>query len=572
MGAQGFYSSDDLLNFALAREMGLTWDFLTRDIFGHWAPGHRMLDWVITQTTSLHWWPALTVSALFAVLALVFLDRLLRALTTPTRIRYMLLGAFSVSPLIVRPITWFAAGLHVLPGLAFVIICLDGFVRYRTTRRATALIECISGFSIGLLFYEIPLLLIGFLALLSIALSNSPLSLRVAVRELLKVWPVWASLVPIGLVYAWNYETNVAYSLPHPSVDTFLSFLGISWSQGLVPGLAGMVLPDRALGGQTFTIVVTQLLLLTLVGISISRNRRAWRGWVLFAAIFTANAGLVGWNRSAQFGANIGADLRYHTIIVPFFVLAIAMGFGERGTASRAPSPRRHVLSLRIGAVLLIACAMFAVRSDVWLADHAEGAAVKVYVENARADLARLRQRHEVVTLYDGVVPFGVVPKAYFPYNRASQVLPEIDSGVSFDGTSEPRYMVGDDGHIRRAEFSVHQVATIETSAGHNDACVTASDAPVAVPASLQPSLGSDHWIGRLHLEPGSAVNIRLIADDGQTSANVAPGNGTVHLPAQTREYFFTVAGIDIHHLNVEIEPQGTACVVGIDFGLPTPA
>ncbi len=47
--SRSWFVSDDLENFGLMRQMGLTQSYLRLNVFGHFAPGHRFLDWFVMR-------------------------------------------------------------------------------------------------------------------------------------------------------------------------------------------------------------------------------------------------------------------------------------------------------------------------------------------------------------------------------------------------------------------------------------------------------------------------------------------------------------------------------------------
>lgn len=100
---QGWLRHDDFLNMAMVREMGLTPALLWRAVFGHFTPGHRLLNGIVIEGFGLSWVAACAVMGLAAVATSVILTLLVREL-------------------------WHAPGgrasEHTLPGvLALVLVC-----------------------------------------------------------------------------------------------------------------------------------------------------------------------------------------------------------------------------------------------------------------------------------------------------------------------------------------------------------------------------------------------------------------------------------------------------------------
>src|SRR4029079_19729409 len=115
--SRSWFISDDLENFGLLRQMGLTQSYLRLNIFGHFAPGHRLLDWLVMRWWPLQWAaPALILSAMLLRTAWtlhLILSRVAATQSWPT----LLLLPFAASPLVLATAIWWAAAAHSVPSM-----------------------------------------------------------------------------------------------------------------------------------------------------------------------------------------------------------------------------------------------------------------------------------------------------------------------------------------------------------------------------------------------------------------------------------------------------------------------
>jgi len=612
-----YFNLDDLHNFAIVRKTGLSWHFLNQDLLGgHWAPGGHVLIWLVNAVSPLNWTLAFAILELFALISLVFMDRILRAVDTLGPLRIVLLAAFAFSPFILRPATWFASGVQALPGLAFTLVCLDGFLRYRSTRQTRYWAECVIGFAAGLLFWEFPLFLIGGLPILVLVLETSRLNVRTAILRLRELWPIWTALLSLSALYIWNYETYIAAPPLSPTTRVWLDFMWVTWSHAFVPASFGLVLPARPIWNVTITVLATELAIGGLVFFTVRRDRRAWRAWLLFAAVFLANAGLVGWDRAGfpvpHIIDIIGTDLRYQTGVFPFLLLAVALAIRDRpaesgGSPAALPWGRRQVRRARrvsrpayLGLMALVALCIYvplAVRSGSWLADNSPGVdpkqstfgnlveAVKPYLSHVRSDLDRLHHRSTRVALYDAPLP--IVWGALYPYDLASRIVPQVTGGVAFDGANQPRYLINAfTGHVYSARFHVQSIAALGGAGAMTGQlaqaprCAATAHAATSLDAPVNPPLDPGYFVGRLHLSPAGASRIRIFVVAGNREYDIRnpPGypdgsRGYITVPGGTTTYVFGFAvERRMEGIRVVVQSGGSLlCLEGIDFGSPVP-
>src|SRR3954469_14704602 len=404
LAADSFFTGDDWIHIVRAHDLvasgGLPGvDYLGNVVFIHYAPGLRLSYWALEKLAPLDWAAGQAVLlALFAG-SILLLHRIFRQLFGERRSNLVLLLFFGTSILLVTSFLWFADGLHKLPSTFLSLLAIDAYLVHWRTRSKAALAISVAAVSLGSLFYVKALLVPLYLVLIRfLFLEERP---RRFLRTMWTERYTWLAFVPTAAIYLWNYESNYAdTSGPAPSLHLLGTYLWVNWFKGVTPALVGVEIgPQAARSGVVFA-TVAQLALIGVIGYSIYRKRTAWRAWVFWGVCFSVNAALVGLGRLATMGVDrVGKELRYDTEMS--WLLPLALGFAfypatVAGTAEARPArgrprfrlPARVAVAMGVAAYLVAATATGAGISSSWRA-HNSGPS-KAYVENVRADVARL--------------------------------------------------------------------------------------------------------------------------------------------------------------------------------------
>jgi len=249
------------------------------------------------------------VSAVLHVAILVAMYRLLLLLFGNRRAVLGLLVAFGCSTLWLSGYLWWVSAFQVLPGILFTVIAIDAFVRHQVFGGPRYALLTAGSLASALLFYEKPLqlsVLLPIIAVLFFSSSDSPAGWW---RALQRAWGAWLALGVVVGLYAGAYLLGDFFvETPRPDLQTVERALGDGWLNGFVPSLLGGPLEFRWIGSlgapdpPLWLVVIDQILVVVLVGVTITYRRFAWRGFSLVLVAFLLNAGAIAWTRAGLFG------------------------------------------------------------------------------------------------------------------------------------------------------------------------------------------------------------------------------------------------------------------------------
>lgn len=455
--SRSWFFQDDIENFGLARDEGLTMSYLREGIFGHFAPGHRFLDWFV-----FHYWPldwripaVLLVTALLATSFVLY--RVVRLLSPDKAWPTLLISLFAFSPAVIGTAYWWAAAAHSVPEMLFVSIATLTALRF--SRRPTVTDAAVFGVALaaGLLFYEKTALApLGIAALLWAA--NEVRGVQAMARLARQCLPLIG--ISVVLITLWAIEVKSGgydEGVPSPSVHTWFEWLWqviragpFAFAAGVNPNVYHGTVRDGllSLGLAAFVFVVV---------FSIVRFRGAWRAWIFFAVAFTPGFTLAAYGRAADFGPGVASDSHYLTEMAPLLVLALAVALTRphRVRASRHASPHSRAGFVLI---LLVPVLLISIVSGIRAVDNFGGAAIHRYFDRLAnsADALHLNDDPSKYTVLNSDLPQWVVPSAFAPYDEVSEVLPLLPAtrGIGFDIDGKPLLMVLPNGNVRKAKLA----------------------------------------------------------------------------------------------------------------------
>jgi hypothetical protein len=451
---------DDLVNFRDAQVGGLD---LLKPSSSHFAPGHRLGDWLIQHFFPMNFRVAQALMLVGFAATLIMFHRLLAEFFGAGPGPLLLTLAYGVSTIHVGTLNWWASGLDRVPATFLTFVSITAYVRFVRTGARRSLVASLGAMAVALLFYVKPVLVPVYLILLRVLVLAPHVPLSDSLRAALREWRVWlAYAVPAGLyllVYVRGYDT-----LQEPSLDLFARYLSVSWFQVVGPALLGIYIPKSTAPAVAATVAVAaQVVLAAVVVWSLRRTAAAWRAWAFFAVAFVLNAALVGFTRVGLFSPRfIAYVLYYHLEARYLFLIALgAVVLGVR-TAGRQTLPPGVGVRPRYGQwarpALAGGLAVYLALSW-WGAGRVRleytwfGATARQYMTRADDGLDVARGGRPTVALVDGTVPYRVVPDLAGHYNSHSEILPLVDDRLSFDAADPELFEVADDGAVRPVAF-----------------------------------------------------------------------------------------------------------------------
>jgi hypothetical protein len=431
-----YFFLDDFLGFIVARTSGLTFAYLTHDVFGQFAPGYRLADYLYTYAIGLHY----TGVRLFDIVTIGAGTVLLLLLARAWRVRLAFaapaIAFIPFSPIFVVTFQWFSSALHVLPGMVLgmaALLCLGAPAPLRMSRRVggAALFAC------GLLFYAKTLFLSVLLFALRVfvALQSGEQPRAAAWRALREL----AFCIPVGVIYlAIVVLGHYSSGRPPTGILPVLAFVRVGFFDGFCANLFGI---DPGLPGRR---ALACLLLLLPVAASLARNPRTILIWSGFFLQFILAMVAISYGRVTNFGAEVAALSRYHSDTAVFFLACLLICLGDAGRQSVRREARGFMMPLDgagVAAALTIAILLIRGSLAVPLLYAPDDGRVAAYVTRFRQSL------HDAGSgkpIFDSTVPNWVMAGWMAPLNRLHYFALLFEPGANF--TTERKNAILIDG------------------------------------------------------------------------------------------------------------------------------
>jgi hypothetical protein len=437
---------DDFVFLGQAREGELSWEHLTDPLFRHFSPVVRAVNLAVVGAVPQHPWVILLVQCLLLAgvagavtwLMVSLFGRTVRALV----------GSVLLAPsLTLLPLgNWWTAGVNIMPALIGFYVSFGAMVQLLRGRSPAWVVPCFVGAAVGVLDYELPMLLVGYLAawfvLCGPRLTKEPLSVL-----LRRTWWVWLGLLAIDVAAALNYRLNYYDEAPTPDSGDVVHALGRSLVRTLVPTALGFHDP-RSERFSAAGLVLGCVVLVILVGWLLTTRRGAWRGLLFAAGGWLLPTLALVLNRVSIFGVVVVDNAIYFHLPTVLFVVGVL----EATLAPRRGEVSPLALTAR-ARLLLVPIILVPVAGYAW---SAHPTSVYQLPAGATPDFAEQARRSAVVRLAEGSpfavvnsdVPGNVVPEIQTPYNRADRVLGVIAPPLVFDRPEEVLYRVGATGEL----------------------------------------------------------------------------------------------------------------------------
>jgi hypothetical protein len=333
---RGGFWLDDFVNLAEARHLGLSLTLLVEPVYQHFAPGHRVLDWLVAVPFGESYTAAVLIMALFIAGAVVALALLLDECFGRRNVHVVLAAAAGSSWTLTDTSGWWAAAAHALPSIFFTQLALLFYVRwYRARRRADYMLALVV-FVTALMFWELSLLFLIEAALLAALLLGPHDTFAAVARSLLRALPGLACFIVVGLVYV-IYVSAQPWHQPFelPTGAALRQFTQILVLRGWLPPLVGT---GTGFGPVTSFERAMQVLagagVLAGLAVAVVTRRAIVRACVFFAGTVLVVWFAVGGYRLNSGGVWVGDTSR---LIAPLpFLFWFAVGFALQPAAGRA--------------------------------------------------------------------------------------------------------------------------------------------------------------------------------------------------------------------------------------------
>jgi len=435
-----YFFLDDFLGFIVARTSGLTFAYLTHDVFGQFAPGYRLADYLYTYVIGLHY----TGVRLFDIAAIWTSTVLLLTLARAWRVRLVftapVMAFLAFSPIFAVTFQWFSSALHVLPGMVLgtaTLLCFGVPAPLGVRRRLGGAVL----FACGLLFYAKTL----FLSVLLFAMRVF-VAVQSGDRAASAVWRALRDLafcIPVGLLYM-SIVVFGHYSSGRPPTGILpvIAFVRVGFFDGFCANLFGL---NPALPGRR---VLACLLLLLPVAVSAVRNPHTLLIWGGFFLQFVLAMMAISYGRVTNFGAEVAALSRYHSDTTVFLLACLLMCLGTTGRQPTASAARGGIAPqdfVGLAAAFAISVALIRASLAVPLLYAPDDGRVAAYVINFRESL---REVGSTAPILDGTVPDWVMADWMKPLNRMHYFALLFTLGPRFSDSKEGAVVIGGTGRV----------------------------------------------------------------------------------------------------------------------------
>jgi hypothetical protein len=310
----GHFQRDDYFYIDRARDAEL-WDWLGRIYWEHFAPGHRLVFWLLPDSSGTSW-VVLQLAVLTAFAAgLIFFYRTLELLYGRSWWLLVPLAVTGFAWQFSLGFSWPSAGLQVIPEFTFGTLCMYAFLRYLHGRHWRWLALAGVAFTAGLAFYIRVLLVPVLLLVIRYLFLERSLRTRVVARTLWAGRAAWLVFVVPAVVYLSHFWQVHAFESPPPdSASAVFEYLRNAWVRNVAPGFLGVRFGSTVSSdaGRTIAGIAGQILVVLVVWLSFARKRAAaLRAWTYIGVAVGATLWLTARGKVGVVGPGAGYDPRY---------------------------------------------------------------------------------------------------------------------------------------------------------------------------------------------------------------------------------------------------------------------
>lgn len=471
--------SDDFLNFAIFRDMGLTWAYILKDVFGQVVPGHRLINAMVFHYFGVSYLATQIIIFLLSFSCLFLMMRFMRYRCLDARaiLFFSILLIFSIPMMSVQ--WWWSSAMHVLPSLACVLAALNVIEKRKLTTKSTR-ISLFVGllYGVGLCFYSKTLysvVLIGILVFENIYDNSSTVVNSVFLAMKKSILFLMPCFVLAGLYIFVVINLGV---VPHSSGDGSLVFMMKYVYLGVMEGTIKGVL---GLGGYSYLtpnspvsniigielvnniyvkiIFSTVLMFLCCWFVFIGFIRRGflalfiWLGLMIYLA---AAFGTIALMRGEIFGLESALSPRYQADNIYYvLIFLVVMLTGVNGAVSlkfRWAGLIHEGVKLwffRWSYVLCFLVSMHLLIGAIQVKPIWDYSAVNRYVLNLTMSLSGFPLNAEI-SIEDGIPPEVIYPGWMAPWNQYRLFLPIFSKGITFRADGSAQYTISDNGKISK--------------------------------------------------------------------------------------------------------------------------
>lgn len=352
---RAYFFGDDFIALWVARSMPLG-RFILEPLNEHMVPLHRVIAYFSDAIWPMNFGFALLVLFAFYALGAIYLYRILhfveggleetsdarfgsserlfeRGVLLRTKASWFLLAAYCSNVYLGSLYQWWTAGLHRLPYIAFSIMAIYYYLRYRADRRRRWVAACAICSIAALGFFTKGVLIPVYLLALEVCLlSSTP---RAQVWKNLRLVAVFG-VAAVGFLALWHKVEPAESQAINTRVRFQLEFLKVSW----------LMLRDSSIGAiyADNSDPVALGFVLWIVGLTYTLSRRPSTLWIwgALALVVALNVLLTSASkhRTGAFGVTIALlSFRYYYEMLFLVVVFAALAFQRVRALPASASP-----------------------------------------------------------------------------------------------------------------------------------------------------------------------------------------------------------------------------------------
>lgn len=468
---RSFFFADDYNYFKLAQERQFLHYLVTPVLGVYPAPGDRLASFLLQEFFPLNFTAARTGLIVILAGTTILLRQLVATLArSDAWWTVAILAPFALSLTFVLPLSWWSAGLPIIPALFFTVVAFSAWLRLYTDPNPTfwlavAVIAVAAAGAFYIKFLLVPIYLLFFRLVILPRLIDLPGGLRQLWNERMR-W-IALALPPVAFVAVYVLSGLAGRSAIEGS-RPYLDYLATAWFRAFIP-VSFMNARIEGSGPSVppwVIVVVSQLVFWVVMAATWRRSSLALRAWALFVFVFTLNAVVVGTVRLPGFGVQIAYELRYYPEVMLFLPLTLALCL-RRGQERRPELAWERTVVGRT-AMALTAC-IYVVSFIIWapgIVTDSPGVAARAWYETLRRDVSAVMVHESSPRIVDSETPEYVMPEWMAPDNRVSTILTLVDVDVVYNGLSDRTYLVRDDGRLAEADFQLIHLLLSESTTG----------------------------------------------------------------------------------------------------------
>jgi hypothetical protein len=576
---RGWYLQADFTNLLDAHRSGLTWGYLSHPIGGHFGPVGRLFYWLLDRLAPMSYGTSVGFRVVLQAVASWLLFRLVVRLCGRQVFALVVVGLFSVNPLLIATLAWLSSGLT-LP-LAEILILLALDLHVRRAHIGSIRNSLLAGILLALAVFAYDGAIVATLIFPVISVGCLlEGSLLQRCRAAASDWSGWlATALPVAVAVGLALNFADSAGAQSMSLGQAWHLINYHWTHAVAPTLiggpwhwyadSGTYLPFAA---PSDAVVVAGELAAVLM-ILLAARHFGWRvltGLVIVAVVSVAGIVFAGVGRYATYSNLVAITPRYSAFVPLALAIGAAVTVAPLRSVARSRAEtgsvrtRREIEQTALVAALVVVLAVSNMVSvarftTIWARNPGQG-----YVENL-VDSARAIGPS--VNIYDTPAP-GDILAGVEPAHYVSDLLALNDVPVHVDSPISDPLVAKADGHLVRADF----VSAGDAHGTTQPQCGTylAGAGVWTLPFDKQVAAGA--WFLRMELfqaEP-SNIAVQIVNRDGSISAPVSGAHLTLTKLEELNLRLPVVAPVA-----VRITTVGTAtslCLTRVSVGAPFPA